>query len=124
MCNISNMDSKNPKLQEALKMLEEAGSFSKTEQHFLVCLRLRGMIEGKEGMGIYKGKSFFKSMKSLVDAGWASKKVRMSNSGKSCSYYVLTSKGMKFNAMMMKHCAYKPIWDRMEHKIAIGERII
>jgi hypothetical protein len=113
------------KQQEILKLLDEVNAMTKTEQHFLVILRIRGKIPGCDSMDIYKDRQFFKCMNKLIAAKWVKKRISLNRkTNRYNSSYTLTSKGIKFNAMMMQHPIYKPVWDKMEHRIAIGERII
>lgn len=110
--------------RELLQLLDDCNSLTKAEQHFLITIRIRGRVFGIEGNTIYVGRQFFKCMKNLVEAGYVKKRTTLNKTGRSSTYYILSEKGYKFNALLMHHPAYTHMWDKMEKKIAIGARVI
>jgi hypothetical protein len=105
--------------KQLLQMLDNSGFFSKTEQYFLISMRIKGMIEGQEAKDVYKNKHFFKAVQKLIEAGWVKKKVKLKNNGKSKTYYILTGDGYSFNSLLMRHPEYKAIWSSLPHKVGM-----
>ena len=109
---------KNVSLVDELK---KSKSFTKTEQHLLIYMRLVGKVNGWKSQSdyVFSSARFYKGIKTLMKMGLVNKKQKIEG-GKFKSEYTLTRKGLSFNADLMKHPEYIQIWNNMKKGRSFG----
>ena len=105
---------------ELIPLVEQCNFITKSQQHLLIILRLKGKIEGSECKTTFKNTRFFGSIEKLIQAGWVKKNYVSSDHNRPKTFYVITKRGAEFNSQMMQHPEYKAIWDRMKKGIIVG----